>query len=1398
MCKYLAGADIGTVAVKLVLLNIEDGKVEYSAYMRSFGKPLETLINMLRKAYGEFPEKYIHSISFTGSGGKLAAGIAGGKVYNEVIAVSESVKKYLPGIKSIIEIGGQSSKYLRFSGNPDNALTDLSMNNLCAAGTGSFLDQQSSRMGIRIEKEFAELAALSKHPPSIAGRCSVFAKSDMIHLQGIGTPDYDILAGLAMAVARSYRNTMIKSGKIETPCAFIGGVSFNTAVLSSLYKILEAKSGPEGLFVPKYNAWTAACGAALLSLQEEPAPFPGLGALIDYTRSGKSPSESRLGSLGTGFEQKYRTPVTLVSPDKCTDVYIGIDIGSLSTNIAVIDEESRIVARRYLPTAGRPIDAVSKGLIEIGEEISGKVKIRGVGATGSGRYLIGDCVGADIVRNEITAQAKAAVHIDPAVDTIFEIGGQDSKYIKINQGIITDFEMNKVCAAGTGSFLEEQAEKLGISIKDEFGELALKSPAPGALGDRCTVFMESELRTSQQSGQRTENLVAGLAYSIVSNYLNKVVNGKQVGEKIFFQGGVAWNKAVVAAFRKILKKDIIVPPHHDITGAIGMALLARENKPEESDFKGFDLGGQRFVTTSFVCKKCENRCEIKKIDVQGDKPLYYGARCERFDEDLQTAVSNLPDLFAERETELTRDYILPGKGPGIINLKIGIPRALIFHEQLPYWKTFFAYLGCEVIVSDKTSSRIISDSTAGSVSETCFPVKLVNGHIADLAAKGAEAFFLPVIHKLEEDASFSENYLCPLVQGSGCIGRAYAESYFPGIKIFSPSLYFSRDSEKPDREMLRFAADAKIPASALKSAMKSAARSQKMFEAWKKKRWNKLIQEHKSDLIVVAGRPYNTSDAGLNLQIARKLLRLGKIPVPMDMIPYHNTDISQHYPGMYWKYGQSILKAARFLRTNKSLLMDMIYLTNFKCGPDSFILKFMNEEMKDNPFLVLELDEHSADAGMVTRLEAFIESSSNKESCPSPEDSPRKWITNKSYDNLKTLYVPYMCEQASFLVAAVNRFGGNTELLPESDHESLQIGRNWSDGRECLPFVLTTGDFIKKCREPGFDQKKSAFLMADAAGPCRFGQYNLIQKQILEKAGFPSVDIISPSSNESYGNIANAGPGMMRLIWHSIIISDNLVKLLNQVRPYEKNKGQTLRLYEEYKNSLIEAIKSGGLKGTEKILKQAARDFKGVPVKKTSDRPLIGVVGEIYLRGNKFGNGGIIEKIEKYGGEAVVAPYSEWFLYTNARYLDLAEKNKHWRKFLTMFIKNAYQESVENKYASIFKNFRYMKEPNTSELFRNSRDFIPETLNGEGVLTIGKAVDYYNMGASGIVNVMPFSCLPGQLVSSLSEKLRKKCGGIPWFDAVFDGYMSDREDSRLESFIYQARNFSKRRQLYHP
>jgi len=979
------GLDVGSVSVNTVVMG-PDGEVLEEQYSRLHGQPVETVLRCLEDLLRRHPAERLGWVGVTGTGGGVIAGLLGGELVNEIVAQNKAVARFHPHIRTLIEMGGEDSKFLTFrpSGDGQLLLEDFAMNTQCAAGTGSFLDQQASRMGLSIEEEFGRLAMRSETPPRIAGRCSVFAKSDMIHLQQIGTPVHDIVAGLCFAVARNFKSAIARGKTFKSPIAFHGGVAANRGLVRAFEEVLGLESGE--LFIPEHFAAMGAIGSVLAAWEKSPEPGAGIDgrtdALRQYLERRKPPRNAHrpLAEDWSIEDRRIAGAVRAIRPgDGKVDCFIGVDVGSLSTNVVAIDRDRNVLARRYLPTAGRPLEMVRRGLAEIGEEIADRVVVRGGGTTGSGRYLTGDYVGADIVRNEITAQATGAIYIDPNVDTIFEIGGQDSKYISIQNGTVVDFEMNKVCAAGTGSFLEEQAEKLGIRIVGEFGEIALSADAPGRLGDRCTVFMESDLVAHQQSGMAKDDLIAGLAYSIVYNYLNKVVGDRRVGDHIFFQGGVASNDSVVAAFEKVVGKRITVPPHHDVTGAIGVAILASEAVADgrPTKFHGFDLSHRTYETKTFTCKKCSNVCEIRQIRFGQERPHHYGARCEIYEvEARKKDVVHLPDLFEERQRMLLGPYHDHPEGdPEATGPTVGFPRVLHFYELFPFWEAFFRTLGCRVVLSEPTNPGIINTSTRVVAAETCFPVKVVHGHVLALAERGVDFIFLPSVINLESPhKGYGENYSCPLVQAAPYILRAALDVRSLGPELIEGQVHFQESPGRILKELAALGARVGAPKSKVKRAVAEARAAQDAFVLACRTRGREILEGLGPDQLaaVIIARPYNGCDPGINLGLPKKLRDLGVLAIPMDFLPVDEVDIHAIFPNMYWRYGQRILSAIELVKRDPRI--NVVYISNFKCGPDAFIEHFVRERMGERPYLELEIDEHSADAGAITRCEAFIDS----------------------------------------------------------------------------------------------------------------------------------------------------------------------------------------------------------------------------------------------------------------------------------------------------------------------------------------------------------------------------------------------------------------------------------------
>jgi len=1398
--KFYLGLDIGSISINTVLLNFER-KILENRYDFCYGKPFHLLKDILTDIYSKYPGCSIQEIALTGTGGKLAEELIGGHYVNEIIAQSSSVAKLYPRVKTVIEMGGEDSKLIFMQEDEkerESRLSDFTLNNICAAGTGSFLDQQAKRIGISIEKEFGELALKSKDPPRIAGRCSVFAKSDMIHLQQIATPVHDIVAGLCFAVARNFISSLGKGKHLEFPILFQGGVAANEGVVRAFREILKAGEGD--LIIPEYYASMGAIGTVFHIMDEkdkEANPYKGLEGLNKYI-TGDHARGSTQEAL-TESAARYEIDVTPIPDDiDRLGVYLGLDVGSLSTNVVLIDKDNNVIARRYLPTASKPLEAIRRGMSEIFEEVGDRVKVLAAGTTGSGRYLTGDFIGADTIRNEITTQATAAIAHDPRVDTIFEIGGQDSKYISIDNAVVVDFEMNKVCAAGTGSFLEEQAEKLDINIIEEFGKLALGAKKPASLGNRCTVFMDSDLNSQQQKGVEKENLVAGLAYSIVQNYLQKVVRKKRIGDHIFFQGGVTNNKAVVAAFEQVTGKKIIIPPHYDVTGAIGVAILARESMSDgqKTRFKGFDISKIPYKVDKFTCKACSNMCEIRRVRIEGEKkPLYFGGRCEKWEiEERKGKGEGIPNLFEER-----LEYLLDGfeEQDKDDRISIGIPRALmLFYQQFPFWRTFFEELGFRVVLSPESDNQLIKKSLELIVAETCFPVELMHGHIMDLLEKGTDYVFTPfIINSKAEADNPTNNYNCPWVQTFPFMVKAALDDEKLIERMLVPTLNFRHFGKVLNKELSDFMKE-KFGTSRknVVQAIAKADTAQTDFENKLVLRGQEVLDTLPEDkeALVIIGRPYNTGDPALNLSMVEKLINQDVLPIPTDYLPLGSEHILQDYPQMYWPNGQKILAAARIVARDKKL--HAVYMGNFRCGPDSFLAHFVHEEMKGKPYLELEVDEHSADAGMITRYEAFLDSLKGSKQVKRKE---KEYFTPGVMTSAplegRTLYFPYMCDGAYTIAAASRACGMDADVLPMQNEEDLELGRKHTSARECFPMICTTGNFLKKLYEPGTDPKKVSFFMPDHNGPCRFGQYNKFQRIVFDKLGFKDAEIISPSNDTAYEDISGGKSTKFRfLAWKGFVAVDILRKLKQERRPYELVTGETNRVYDKALKNVVHSIESGA-KDLEDVLHEAAVKFDTIAFSNGERKPVVAIVGEIFMRDNPFCSAFLVERLEKFGAETFISPFSEWLSYSTYRYT----RDSLWKGDYKGVLKSKIQEFSQNLSAgklhkAVHGFIDVDRDIPVRSMLSSCGDYIHKHYDGDPALNLGSSVELAKTGISGIVNILPFTCMPGTVVASVAHKLKKDHHNLPYENIAYDGQDDTAIELRIQAFMHQAKEFARR------
>jgi predicted CoA-substrate-specific enzyme activase len=1399
------GVDIGSVSLNIAVID-EKLRLLESVYERTKGQPIPVLIDVFESLERRYPE--ICGSVCTGSGRGLVASVMGIDKENEIITQARAVAYFHPEVRTVIEIGGQDSKLIfleRDERSGRTIIVDHALNEICAAGTGSFLDQQAYRLGISID-EFSELAARAQKPATLAGRCSVFAKSDMIHLQQEGTSQEEIVAGLCYALGRNYISNLGKGKRFAKPIAFQGGVAANKGVVKAFEELLELKPGE--LIIPEYFKVMGAIGAAMMAAERHGARPIKLQTAKEALRRylARKANEAEAGHLrrliyrGDGSSPLDECPIP--GKQHGTRVYMGIDVGAVSTNIVVMDEGRKLLAMKYLMTGGNPIESVRQGLKDIGQETKELADVQAVATTGSGRYFVGDFVGADLVINEITAQARATLDMDQNVDTIFEIGGQDSKYIRLKNGAVVDFEMNKVCAAGTGSFLQEQADRLDINIEEEFGKLALSSKSPVNLGTRCTVFMESDLIHHQQVGSPKVDLLAGLSYSIANNYIEKVVGNKRIGERIYFQGGVAGNKSVVAAFENVLGQKITVPQNHNVTGAIGAALIAmeRRNGDGKSSFVGFDLTDREYEVKSFECQHCPNHCDIKKISIGVEFKSFYGGICDRYELGTdKSAAQALPDLFKEREEMLMCYY--KGDEFATDSPVIGIPRVLMFFEQFPLWATFFGQLGVKVVLSDKTNRRLIHRGLQEVLAEACYPVKIAYGHVANLIDKGIDRIFLPSTIDLEKESDdVARSYNCPLIQGIPFMLRP---AFKDKARIISPTIFMAKEKENLKVEMQKIGREFGGERKRIGSAIVAALEAQDEFDRVRQRRGREILETLKKDneAVVVIGKPYNVHDLGLNLNISKKLRHLGVLAIPFDLLPLDAVKLQPHYSNLVWKNEQNLLRAAMMAKSNPSL--NPIMITNYGCGPDAFFWKYLEDTMEEDPYLLLEVDEHSGDAGMTTRVEAFLDTLGRPKGVVKEERQEDLNVIRASggisifrpshriRELDKTFYIPYVSGHSVIWAAAFNSVGVDVRVLPEPDELSEEIGRRYVSGKECHPYLLTTGDLVKMTELEDFDPDKAAFMMLNFDGSCRLSQYALSQKLVLKRLGLGHIPVIAPITSIRHDEFTELfGLKWAAALWKGWLATDVLLRKLLHVRPYEVKKGESDRAYAQSIEVIASAITSGRF---WEALDHSVAAMDEIPTN-NEGRPIIGIVGEFYTCMNPWANNDIVREFESLGAEARLGPTTtDYLVYFNEVYPETHFAKRAYLSALYYFLRRFPFMHWKRKIERMMEDgLRDCRIPGVEDMVTLTAPYVSDDIDPVVTVNVAKAKNYAIRGCSGIANLIVLNCLFGTLSTAIYRGIQNEHNRIPVLNMIYDGLQQTNAKTRIEAFIHQAKLYHDR------
>ena len=1055
------GMDIGTSTVKLVLLKNQEIEKQWMAVHH--GNPFVCLKKGLSTL--ELAMDTPFSLCVTGSNTEaLLEQDSAIPSLGDIPAIVEGVRWIIPQVGSVIEIGSQGARFIT---DLQSRAPQFSVNEHCAGGTGSFFEDQMSRVGCRLG-DYSSLVEQAQSVPRLSGRCAVFAKTDIIHRQQEGAATPDILLGLCYAMIRNYKATIVRRLPVCKPVVFCGGVTCNTGVIRAIREVFGLTE--EELIVPEFARYEAALGAALKASGS--FTLRQLNDSLDRTLTTHH-------TVGTLPKLELRPGTSLAEPNATKIIpesgcALGIDIGSTSTDLVLVGADGELVDFQYLRTAGDPEGAVRKGLASIRQRF-GDIRFTAVGVTGSGRERIGKRIGADAVRDEITAQAKGAAHWVPEVDTVFEIGGQDSKYISIRDGEVVDFQMNKICAAGTGSFVEEQAVRMGIPLA-EFGPLALSAEHPAALGERCTVFIETAIASAAAEGVSQAEIAAGLCHSIVQNYLHKVVGSKPVGQHIVLQGGVDYNSGIVAAFQSAYGDRVQVSPCFSISGAYGVALLAQEAVGDApSQFVGFDSPAQAADDS--------RSAEIQKnIDFykQADKLLLEGYTGKR---------------NPRKKT-------------------VGVPFALMIHKFFPMANAFFTSLGFNVVLTDPTSEETIRLAQQTAQGETCYPVKLIYGHMQQLIDQKVDYIFLPTIHTMKHEKSrVKHNYGCVYMQTAAVSIAKALDIESKGITLLSPVFDLDFGQEAMASAMLGLSKILGIPKPFCAKALLSGAMAVRRHTAAVEKQGKALLATLKPEdkILVLITRNYGVSDPILNMGIPELLLERGYKVITLSHLPGHALDIADEYENLYYPFGQHILSGAKLIAHHPNLYA--VYLTNHGCGPDTMLSHLFKQEMGDKPYLQIEVDEHFSNVGVITRIEAFLNSLNHRPVEVLPKDFVLEQVDIRpchlpaAPEKNLPLWLPPLGKYTAFLTGYFRAQGVDARALPHLSAHALSLGRAETSAKEYLPFPVLLGGILAQQEA---DPAPAQFLIPQTQGAEADGQYARVIRAVLDRRGNQSAKLVSP------------------------------------------------------------------------------------------------------------------------------------------------------------------------------------------------------------------------------------------------------------------------------------------------
>lgn len=1362
------GLDVGSTTVKIIVMD-NNLNIIHRDYQRHFSDTKNTVCNVLENLIEKYPNSE-YTIALTGSGAMSASKFLDLPFIQEVVSCKRAVENYIPKTDVVIELGGEDAKIIYF----DYSI-EQRMNGTCAGGTGAFIDQMASLLNIDTPG-LNELAKKHKMIYPIASRCGVFAKTDIQPLLNEGAAKEDIAASIFQAVVNQTISGLACGRPIRGNVAFLGGpLNYLSELRQRFIETLHLTD--EQIIIPEEAHLLVAKGAALDSLKTSPVSVEKLKSKIEVLRISHDDTTkplSPLFSIDADYEEfrQRHDKDTVKKGDLSTfsgDCFIGIDAGSTTTKLVVIDQEGALLYSLYGSNEGNPLNSVMNMLKKIYNVIPETAKIRFSGVTGYGEKLIQTALNIDLNEIETIAHFTAAKQFMPNVTSIVDIGGQDMKYIKMKNGAIDNIMLNEACSSGCGSFIETFAKSLNLSI-DEFVKAAIESRNPVDLGSRCTVFMNSKIKQAQKEGYSVGDISAGLSYSVIKNAIQKVMkvrDTKTLGNHIVVQGGTFYNDAVLRAFELIVGKNVVRPDISGLMGAYGVALLAKEQYEANMDMEYYstilkldELDKLKIEISHVRCKGCENHCLLTINKFNNGSKYISGNRCEKGAGNLSSNTSNLPNLIKYKYNRIFNYTPLDDE-----NAKrgtIGIPRVLNMYEDYPFWFTFLTNLGFRVVLSEKSSRDTYEKGIESMPSESvCFPAKLSHGHIISLIKSGIKTIFYPCVPYSRKEYEKADNhYNCPIVISySEVLKNNVEELKDEKIKFLNPFLPFDAKKlaetilELPEFEEYHFTK---------KELLLAAKKAEEEYQNCKLDIHNKgqetlkYIEENNLNGIVLAGRPYHV-DPEVNHGIDTLITSLGLCVLTEDSIS-NLSEVKRPIRVVdQWAFHSRLYAAAEFVGKHDNL--ELVQLNSFGCGVDAVTTDQVEEILTsyNKMYTLIKIDEINNLGAVRIRIRSLLASMKKrkklKESSPNVGNyEVNKKIFTKEMRKDYTILIPQMAPiHFELLETAARACGYNLVLLRDFTNNTVETGLKYVNNDACYPSILVVGQMIEALQSGKYDLNKTALMMSQTGGGCRATNYIGFIRKALKDAGFEHVPIISFNvvGMEKMPGFKLTLPLIERLL-KMVVYADLLQKLLTKNRAYEKNKGETEKLYQEWLNKCKKLLEKSTMKQFKQSIYDMVNDFEKIELDTSVEKPRVGIVGEVLIKYHPFGNNFIVNKLEEEGAEVILPDFMGFikFIATHKiTFNQLIKTDKIKAKIFKTAIKLI--DILEKDSIIALSNSKkgYLLPCDIWELEDKIKDILSiGNQTGEGWFLTAEMIEYIEHDIPNIVCVQPFACLPNHVV----------------------------------------------------